>query len=382
MSNNSSAIVGWFRGVIFLAPCIIGCATDTCPTGSTKRGDSCIPTETSTNESTAEPVPSRDAGTLSEQDAAVSAQPPACAVKVEACNGADDDCDGAIDEQLSMECGSSDVAPCKLGQKRCAAGAWGECQGAVEPKDEVCDARSEDENCDGMKNEGCECSIGDTRDCPARNGICQSGRQACVAGRWDTRCDGEISGSRELCDGQDNDCDGVTDNGALCDTGSSCQGVQGCISAAPTGALRAAIRTYGGYYITFTDGGGYAGGATTVHTDATMAGPWETFELEWIDDDFTQFALRTSTGNYVTAVDGGGVAGPNDATSPIHTDASSVGPDEQLTLTIMGSMVTIRSQEGYYLTAVDGGGLVGMNQALHTDGSTRDIWETFTLERQ
>lgn len=370
-------VAGWLAA---LAVAASSCVTDNCPSGSVKQGDSCVRSELSRSPATRESSQERgDAGAIVEKDAA---EAPECVPKEEACNDSDDDCDGSIDEQLSMACGSSDIAPCKLGTKRCVAGAWGQCHGAIEPKEEVCDARSEDESCDGVSNEGCECRQGETRACPERAGICMRGQEKCVDGRWDARCEGEVSGSAELCDGEDNDCDATTDNGALCSAGTSCKGAQGCVLDAPTGEVKAALRTYGGYYITFADGGGYEGGGSTVHTDARRAGPWETFELEWLDDKYTKLALRTLNGYYLTAVEGGGIGGPNDATSPIHTDATAVDIHERLTLTITGSQVTIRSEQGYYLTAVDGGGLTGINQALHTHGRRLDIHETFTMERQ
>lgn len=303
---------------------------------------------------------------------------PSCEPQPESCNGADDDCDGTIDEQLTMECGTSGNPPCRLGTMNCVGGTWGECVGAVEPGEEVCDAQSVDEDCDGMQNEGCECKQGDMRPCMARSGICEPGTQTCVDGRWDTRCSGEVPGTPEVCDGQDNDCDGVQDNGRLCEAGSSCRGTEGCQSDASTGTIRAALRTSGGQYITFTNGGGLAGGTTSVHTDATNPGAWETFEIEWVGTDYKQLALRTANRNYVTAVSGGGVGGPNDATSPIHTDSNRISAWEQLTLNITGDRVTIR-RGAFYLTAVGGGGRSGGGQAIHTDGSTRGAWEIFTL---
>lgn len=64
---------------------------------------------------------------------------------------------------------------------------------------------------------GCNCS-GKSVACftgdPTWNGkgICTSGVQACVAGFWD-ECKGQILPGLEVCDGQDNDCDGQVDEG-------------------------------------------------------------------------------------------------------------------------------------------------------------------------
>lgn len=64
---------------------------------------------------------------------------------------------------------------------------------------------------------GCNCSgksIGCFTGDPAweGKGVCAAGVQACVAGFWD-ECKGQILPGLEVCDGQDNDCDGLTDEG-------------------------------------------------------------------------------------------------------------------------------------------------------------------------
>lgn len=71
----------------------------------------------------------------------------------EQCNGHDDDCDGEIDG-LIRPCGDSEFAGigiCQLGQEKCYDGVWGECEGFVNPSDEVCDG--EDNDCDGEIDE-------------------------------------------------------------------------------------------------------------------------------------------------------------------------------------------------------------------------------------
>lgn len=132
----------------------------------------------------------------------------------ETCNGEDDDCDGQLDEELTMECGSSGRVPCQLGTQTCNAGQWGECVGAVEPTEEVCDAERVDENCDGNINEGCDCVPGETMKCGVTKGACREGLQMCTEeGKFAATCEGQVGPKDEQCEGQtDDDCDGLPDS--------------------------------------------------------------------------------------------------------------------------------------------------------------------------
>ena len=145
----------------------------------------------------------------------------------ESCDGTDEDCDGMVDEALSMMCGSTSVAPCRLGQKTCMAGKWSACEGAVEPKVEVCDAERTDDNCNGTVNEGCECTPKQTQACGSMVGACTRGMQTCTAsGTWGM-CEGGTRPAAEVCDGNiDQDCDGMNDR-----ADSDCQ----CINGASEG---------------------------------------------------------------------------------------------------------------------------------------------------
>ena len=153
----------------------------------------------------------------------------------ETCNGTDDDCDGVVDG-MTRSCGSN-VGDCRPGTETCTAGAWGACVGAVGPKPEDCNGG--DENCDGMVDEGCECLDGSTRACGhALVGICKPGTQTCVNGHW-AACGGGTDPGTEICNSLDDDCDGVIDNGCVCVAGDT----RPCYSGPPGTAGVAGCRS-------------------------------------------------------------------------------------------------------------------------------------------
>jgi len=140
------------------------------------------------------------------------------------CNGVDDNCDGSTDDEdpnVGAACITGIPGICSSGTTTCVAGAL-QCIGGASPQAETCN--NQDDNCDGVTDEGNPDGGGACM--TGLQGVCSPGTQFCTGGALN--CQQNTSPSAETCDGLDNNCNGSVDegvclaNGAVCTMSSSC----------------------------------------------------------------------------------------------------------------------------------------------------------------
>ena len=155
----------------------------------------------------------------------------------EPCDGLDNDCDGVTDQDHPLAgapCDGNDEDVCKAGKWVCAPGGeFVVCEEAPgSTSEEVCDGA--DNDCDDAVDEGVDGGLL-VQDCysgltgTAGEGLCQAGLATCMGATGFGPCVGEVVAAEEICDGADNDCDGLTDE----ELGETTCGVGACKKTVP-----------------------------------------------------------------------------------------------------------------------------------------------------
>ncbi|MBK8258208.1 MAG: hypothetical protein IPK82_36765 [Polyangiaceae bacterium] len=141
----------------------------------------------------------------------------------EVCDGIDNNCNQIVDEtdpQVNQNCLTTLPGACAAGKFQCNAGVL-ECVGAM-PGTEACDGI--DNDCNGATDDnipgtGGMCSSG-------QPGVCAPGVISCLNmnGNYTVDCFPLVQPSMDVCDGLDNNCNGLSDEndpggGGVCNTG-------------------------------------------------------------------------------------------------------------------------------------------------------------------
>ena len=119
----------------------------------------------------------------------------------EVCDGADNDCDGETDEELGTSgCG---LGICAHTVPNCLGGVAQTCNPFTGVALEICDGL--DNNCNGLVDDG----LGKAN---CGKGVCEHSVANCIDGEAQV-CDPLAGAGDEICDGLDNDCQGDVDEG-------------------------------------------------------------------------------------------------------------------------------------------------------------------------
>jgi hypothetical protein len=128
--------------------------------------------------------------------------------KPEVCNGIDDNCNGVIDEGIAETPTTCGVGACAAtGTLSCVGGVMVDTCTPVTPTAEVCNGI--DDNCNGVVDENLTrpitCGVG---------GCASTGTETCTAGVWGGNTCTPGTPTAEVCNGIDDNCNGVVDDDA------------------------------------------------------------------------------------------------------------------------------------------------------------------------
>ncbi len=133
----------------------------------------------------------------------------------EVCNGIDDDCSGEVDNGIAPgdACDTGEDGVCAAGTERCRGGRF-VCVRDVEPfAGELCNGA--DDDCNGLTDEGFELGV----ECRDGVGACEAvGETVCSLDGFEVECDavpGDPADEEECGNGVDDDCNGAVDDGCV-----------------------------------------------------------------------------------------------------------------------------------------------------------------------
>ncbi|TNF32345.1 MAG: HYR domain-containing protein [Deltaproteobacteria bacterium] len=217
---------------------------------------------------------------------------------VELCDGVDNDCDGLVDAQdgeLQPILCSNQRGVCQGSMRSvtaCQSGSWVDCS-AFDYGGHSTDYSTTSDPCDGLDND-CDGETDEdfvVTDTSCGTGVCSStGQRICQAGVIVDTCAAGAPAA-ELCDGQDNDCDGLTDAQdsdlaeILCDNQNGvCNGSKRPVSLCQNGAwVACSDSVYSGYSFAYDPGADTCDG---LDTDCDGSA----------DEDFQSAATSCGTG--------------------------------------------------------------------------------------
>jgi hypothetical protein len=138
----------------------------------------------------------------------------------ETCNGLDDNCDSFVDEGIlpgvGMQCNTGLLGLCAIGLTTCQGANGVACTASVAPGQLPESCNGQDDNCDGQVDEGIP-QVGMPCTAPGNVGVCQFGNYVCPsAPPFQLTCQHPLPGTvQETCNGKDDDCNGTIDDPAL-----------------------------------------------------------------------------------------------------------------------------------------------------------------------